>query len=177
MYHNSPLFHASKHVEWHLTALASVDTEGRVCSVQDGITLQTHSSLIERQALLLLVISVVTCPSPYIIHTGFICFTRRTFECCLHIQYIRICKVRKYVLPVKKLSIPSKNLQTVSVNALTAEVAFPPAETDLMRVTNGHISSQEVTLMLFIMQVTSPYLITEVFWRNLQNNIWTNNPI
>lgn len=54
------------------------------------------------------------------------------------------------------------------LNTLTAETACSPAEADLMCVTNGHISSQKITLVFFIMKITGPDLITEVLWRNLR---------
>lgn len=53
------------------------------------------------------------------------------------------------------------------LNTLTAETACSPAEADLMCVTNGHISSQKITLMFFIMKIPGPDLITKVLWRNL----------
>lgn len=110
-------------------ALVLGDTESRICSVKDGAAF-TNTLLSDRRAgAFFIVIAVLACSRLACVHTGFVFFTRRTFE--------------------------------------WAEVAFPPAEADLMSVANGNISSQEVTLVLFIMQVTGPYLIAEVFWRNL----------
>lgn len=151
--------------------------------MQDG-TAFTNTLLSDRRTgALLVVISVLTCSGLACIHAGFIFLTRRTFECCEMKKKQVYIKAYKYTTG-QKLRLRNVHLVThvfrhltgrVSVNTLTTEVAFPPAEADLMCVANGHISSQEVTLMLFIMQVTGPYLITEIFWRNLQNGIWKFN--
>lgn len=51
---------------------------------------------------------------------------------------------------------------------LTAEVVPSPADAHLVRVADRHVRSQKVTLVVFVVQVSSPYDVAELFGRDLQ---------
>lgn len=51
---------------------------------------------------------------------------------------------------------------------LTAEVVSSPADAHLVCVADGHVRSQEVALVVLVVQVSCPHDVTELFGRDLQ---------
>lgn len=54
------------------------------------------------------------------------------------------------------------------MRSLTTEVVPSPVDADIVSVADGDIRSQEVTLVVFVVQVSSPDLITELIWEHLE---------
>ena len=55
----------------------------------------------------------------------------------------------------------------VHVCHLTAEIVSSPADADLMRVADCHVSCQKVTLVILVVQVPRPHDVAELLWRHL----------
>lgn len=51
---------------------------------------------------------------------------------------------------------------------LTAEVVPSPADAHLVRVADGHVRSQEVALVVLVVQVSRPHDVAELFGGDLQ---------